>query len=58
MDTTGSNKEQIEKFVETAKKLGCDESESAFDGKLKALLTVKPMTQAQIKKKAKRKKQD
>ena len=45
---------QIQNFIKTARELGCDESEEAFDTKLKALMTVKPMTQKQVKKKAKR----
>ena len=46
---------QLKKFQDTARSLGCDESEEAFDAKLKALMTVKPMTQAQVKNKAKKK---
>jgi predicted transcriptional regulator len=49
---------QKEKFIAAARAAGCDESEEAFDAKLKALLTHKPMTQAEVKKKAKRKKLD
>ncbi len=47
---------QTDKFIETSRALGCDESEEVFDEKLKALMAVKPMTQAQVKKKAKKKK--
>lgn len=32
------------KFIETARVLSCDESEEAFDKKLKAIASVKPMT--------------
>jgi hypothetical protein len=46
---------QVDKFIETARALGCDESEEAFDAKLKKLMTVKPMTNAQVKRKAKKK---
>jgi len=44
---------QKDKFIETARALDCDESEEAFDAKLKALMTVKPMTQKQVKTKKK-----
>ncbi len=49
-------KSQLDKFKEAARAAGCDESEEAFDAKLKALVTVKPMTNEQVKKKAKKKK--
>lgn len=51
-----SSTTQKEKFIKAARALGCDESDEAFDAKLKALMTVKPMTQAQVKKKAKKSK--
>lgn len=35
-------KTQSEKFIEAARELGCDESESAFDEKLKKLAEHKP----------------
>jgi hypothetical protein len=34
--------EQIEKFKEAAKKLGCDESEEAFDEKLRRIAKKPP----------------
>lgn len=34
--------EQHARFVETARKLGCDESEAAFDEKLKVIARHKP----------------
>lgn len=33
---------QHERFLETARKLGCDEDEAAFDEKLKAVAGTKP----------------
>lgn len=33
---------QSQRFVETARALGCDEDESAFDEKLKKLATPRP----------------
>jgi hypothetical protein len=33
---------QHKRFVETARKLGCDEDETAFEEKLKRIATVKP----------------
>lgn len=35
------NKSQTNKFIETARALGCDESEEAFAKKIKAIATVK-----------------
>ncbi|MBV9814026.1 MAG: hypothetical protein JO326_14855 [Acetobacteraceae bacterium] len=35
--STPSDQSQHARFVETARKLGCDESEEAFDEKLKAI---------------------
>lgn len=35
-------KPQHDRFVETARKLGCDESEEAFDEKLKVIARAKP----------------
>lgn len=32
-----NNKSQKDKFIETARELGCDESEKAFNDKLKKL---------------------
>ena len=53
---TKKEKTQKEKFIEASRAAGCDESEEAFDAKLKALVTVKPMTQVEIKQKAVKKK--
>lgn len=51
---SGPNKdEQIEQFIQTARELGCDESEEGFAAKLKAIASVKPMTNAEVQKKAK-----
>lgn len=38
-------KDQHERFIETARKLGCDEDEAAFDEKLKRIVTPKPQKQ-------------
>ncbi len=35
-------KAQYARFLETARALGCDEDEAAFDEKLKAIATAKP----------------
>ena len=32
---------QVARFIETARALGCDESEAAFDGKLEAVVGPK-----------------
>ncbi len=37
---------QHARFVETARALGCDEDEAAFDEKLKVIARQKPKTQA------------
>lgn len=34
--------EQSQRFIETARELGCDESPQAFNDAMKKLLTVKP----------------
>jgi hypothetical protein len=36
--------DQYRRFIETARELGCDEDEAAFDEKLKRIATVKPKT--------------
>ncbi|MBY0408500.1 MAG: hypothetical protein K2Q01_12480 [Rickettsiales bacterium] len=36
------DKQQVDKFIETAKELGCDESEAAFNEKLKKLAKQQP----------------
>ena len=38
----GSSNEQFSKFLKTAKELGCDESESAFDAGLSTLAKQTP----------------
>jgi hypothetical protein len=38
-----SQGEQSKRFIETARELGCDEDEAAFDEKLKRIATAKPM---------------
>ena len=35
-------KPQSQRFIETARELGCDEDEAAFDEKLKRIATAKP----------------
>lgn len=42
---------QIERFKETARALGCDEDEAAFDEKLKALAKPKSGEKSNVKKK-------
>jgi hypothetical protein len=39
------HKDQRAKFEETAKKLGCDEDEAAFDEKLKKVARARPKSQ-------------
>ena len=34
---------QLDRFKETARQLGCDEDEAAFDEKLKSIAKAKPM---------------
>lgn len=38
---------QIDRFKETARKLGCDEDEEAFDEKLKAVVGPQPKPKAE-----------
>ncbi len=45
-----------ERFIRAAKELECDESPEAFKTTLKKLGSVKPMTNEQVKKKAKKRK--
>jgi hypothetical protein len=40
--TEKSQQSQRDKFIETARALGCDEDEAAFDEKLKAIARQKP----------------
>jgi hypothetical protein len=41
---------QRERFIETARELGCDEDEAAFDEKLKRIATAKPKPKLSNKK--------
>lgn len=50
-----NEKPQGQKFIETARALGCDESEEGFAKKLKAISSVKPTAHNEVKKKAKKK---
>ncbi len=43
---TDSVSEQHARFIETARALGCDEDEAAFDEKLKAIARQKPKNDA------------
>ena len=47
------DKPQSERFIETARELGCDEDEAAFDEKLKRIATVKPKPKTGKQKKGK-----
>lgn len=49
-----ANKSQSTKFIETARKLGCDEDEAAFDKKLKKIGGHKLLPGAKPKKKVKK----
>jgi hypothetical protein len=50
--STGKDKNnQKEKFIETARALGCDESEEAFNAKLKAIASVNTAEKPAAKKK-------
>lgn len=46
-------KSQHDRFLETARALGCDENESAFDEKLKMVARQRPILQSKLKLKAK-----
>ena len=39
-----SPEDQHKRFVDTARELGCDEDEAAFDEKLRRIASVKPAT--------------
>jgi hypothetical protein len=41
-----SDAEQSRRFIETARELGCDEDEAAFEEKLKRIATAKPKPRA------------
>lgn len=53
---TDKNNNQKEKFIAAARELGCDMTQEDFAKKLKGIGSVKPMTNEQVKKKAKKKK--
>ena len=40
-------KTQYDRFIETARALGCDEDEAAFDEKLKVIVRQKPKNERQ-----------
>lgn len=42
MKKTPKDQSQNDKFIQTARELGCDESEEAFNEKLKKLAETKP----------------
>ena len=46
MKKTTDQKPQRERFIETARELGCDEDEAAFEEKLRRIATVKPKPKA------------
>jgi hypothetical protein len=46
-----TEKPQLQRFIETARELGCDEDEAAFDEKLKRIATVKPKRKVPAKSK-------
>jgi hypothetical protein len=52
-DPKPSKKTQKERFIETARALGCDEDEAAFDEKLKRIATAKPKSKMLMKPKRK-----
>jgi hypothetical protein len=41
---------QSERFIETARELGCDEDEAAFEEKLRQIATAKPKPKAKPRK--------
>ena len=41
-EKVSADKQQIERFRETARQLGCDDDEKAFDEKLKVIARQKP----------------
>ena len=50
MSADKHGEDQYARFVETARKLGCDESEEAFDEKLKVIARQKPKAAPQASK--------
>ncbi len=47
MEVAMDDNKQIDRFKETARKLGCDEDEEAFDEKLKAVVGPQPKPKAE-----------
>lgn len=45
VDKDANKKSQHDRFIETARALGCDEDEAVFDGKLKAIVRQKPKSE-------------
>ena len=45
------DKPQWQRFIETARELGCDEDEAAFDEKLKRIATAKTISKRKTKQK-------
>ena len=41
-----ATRQQFDRFIETARALGCDEDEAAFDEKLKVIVRQKPKSEA------------
>jgi len=55
-ESTKRQKNQSEKFIKAAKELGCNMTQEEFEKTLKSIASMKPMTNAELKKKAKKKK--
>jgi hypothetical protein len=51
--TPDSQEQQHKRFIETARELGCDEDEAAFEEKLRRIGTVKPKSKVPAKPKQK-----
>ncbi len=52
-DSNKDARSQYDRFVETARALGCDEDEAAFDEKLKVIARQKPKGEPDTKKRPK-----
>ena len=50
MPTTTGDPDQIDRFKELARELGCDEDEAVFDAALKNLADVNPLPKHEPKK--------
>ena len=48
-EKVSADKQQIERFRETARQLGCDEDEKAFDEKLARIVKQKPAAPAKAR---------